>query len=145
MHYHIYCNTRSIHTHHLQAITEYEKRLSAYCTTCLHLTTSLPSAREFAGENHSFIRIDSKYATQSSHEFAQSLHSMQQSGRSHVHIFIGYSESECMDRLSMQTTFPKPQILCLSRSQLSLETQTLLFYEQLYRGYTILQGKTYHK
>ena len=103
MHYHIYCNTKSIRTHHLRAITEYEKRLSSYCTTCLQLTTSLPPAREFAGENHSFIRIGSEGATQSSYDFAQSLDSIQQSGRSHVHIFIGYTEAECMDRLSMQT------------------------------------------
>lgn len=145
MHYHIYCNQKAIHLNHLAAITEFEKRLSAYCSTTFHLHTLLTFPRELHKSNHHFIFIGSNSSTCSSEEFAKYLNQLQHSGKSTIHVIIGFTDTDFYNALDLVADYDLPTWLSLTRSHLSKETLTLLFYEQLYRGYTILQGKTYHK
>lgn len=145
MHYHIYCKEKAIEENHREAIAEFEKRLSAYCETDIEVRTSLSFAREVSGLNHHFIYVNNGPSTYSSEEFADFVKELQLSGKSKVHIIIGYTEEELYEALNMVTDYEMPKYISLTRCSLSLKTQTLLFYEQLYRAYTILQGKTYHK
>lgn len=145
MHYHIYCNLKTMDICRQNAIQEFEKRLSAYCSTTLHPALSLSFPKDTKEANHLFLYIRTGPSTYSSEEFADFLKDIQHSGKSYVHIIIGYSETAFYDALAPLPDSISPLTLSLTGSCLSLETITLLFYEQLYRAYTILQGKTYHK
>ena len=145
MRYQIYCNLKTMNIYHHAAIHEFEKRLSAYCSTTLHLSLSLSFPKDTKENNHLFLYISTEPSTYSSEEFAGFLKDIQHSGKSFVHIIIGYSESIFYDALKTLPDNISPLTLSLTRTTLSYETITLLFYEQLYRAYTILLGKTYHK
>lgn len=145
MHYHIYCNLKTMDICHQGAIDEFKKRLTAYCNTTLHTSLSLSFQRDITQSNHLFLFISSGPSTYSSEEFAAFLKDIQFSGKSTVHIIIGYPENTFYDAISTLSDAICPLTLSLTRNSLSIETQTLLFCEQLYRAYTILQGKTYHK
>ena len=145
MKYHIYCNIKTQKDYYADAILEFEKRLSAYCSTDLHISSTLEFPKELNTNNHSFILIRGGISTYSSEEFSQALNDLQHSGKSFVHVVIGFDEYEFYTALSNYQKLPEPTKLSLTRNNLSNETLTLLFYEQLYRAYTILQGKTYHK
>ena len=145
MHYHIYCNNKNISTHHLSAIEEFQKRLSAYCETTLHVHISLALPKDLNPTNHHFLFIQSGISTYTSEQFADYINTLQHSGQSTIHVIIGYDESSFYDAISHNADYNIPTYLSLTNCSLSPDTKTLLFYEQLYRGYTILQGKTYHK
>ena len=142
MHYHIYCNLKSISNSYKKAIMEFEKRLSAYCDTSLHISTTLSFPKKLNENNQHFFLMNNGPSTYSSEEFSEQLNTLQHSGKSIVHIIIGFSEKEFYASVS-ESVFPVT--FSLTRSNLCVETLALLFYEQLYRAYTILQGKTYHK
>lgn len=145
MYYHIYCKPTQFGVNYQSAVSEFSKRLSAYCTAKLYLKKQLSFSGNISFENHLFLQIGCGPSTYSSTEFAKVIDQFQQSGRSNVHILIGYSETECALALSQADKRIIPKKCFLSACSLPTDTLTLLFYEQLYRSYTILQGKTYHK
>ena len=145
MHYHIYCNLKTMDACHKNAICEFEKRLSVYCNTTLHMSTSLDFPKDIKESNHVFLFIGTGPSTYSSDAFANCIKDIQHSGKSIIHVIIGYSENTFYDAITSLPENMFPMTLSLTRCNLSKETLTLLFYEQLYRAYTILQGKTYHK
>lgn len=71
MHYHIYCNLKSMNRCHHNAICEFEKRLSAYCNTTLHLIRSLSFPKDTKENNHLFLYISTGPSSYSSEEFAK--------------------------------------------------------------------------
>lgn len=145
MHYHIYCNTKNMPSNHLLALDEFQKRLSAYCDITLHTSTLLIFPKELNHHNHQFVYIQNGVSTYSSEQFSEYLNNLQLSGKSTIHVIIGYNETSFYEALSTITNYTAPDYFSLTNCNLSSATKTLLFYEQLYRGYTILQGKTYHK
>lgn len=145
MHFHIYCNQKNLNENHSLAIDEFQKRLSAYCDTTLHTTLTLDLTSDISSNNHLFVIVGNGPSTFSSEEFAKQLNSLQLTGKSTIHVFIGYDENMCYSSLSKLVSYDIPLHMSISNSTFSSETKTLLFYEQLYRAYTILQGKTYHK
>lgn len=145
MHFHIYCNQKSLNENHILAIDEFKKRLSAYCETTLHTSLSITLNSDVSSNNHLFVIVGNGPSTFSSEEFAKQLNSLHLTGKSTIHVFIGYDENLCYNSLSKLTSLDIPMHMSISNSMLSSETKTLLFYEQLYRAHTILQGKTYHK
>ena len=145
MTYHIYCDQKSISKHYTEAIAEFTKRLSAYCSTQLHCAETLSDFYTEYKSNHTIIRIQPGTSSYSSEEFAFFINELQQRGLSTVHILIGYPTLELnalYEHLGHNTSI---SFLSLTSFQLSAETIGLMCYEQLYRAYTILQGKTYHK
>lgn len=145
MHFHIYCNQKKLSQNHNLAIDEFKKRLSAYCETTLHSTLSLELSSDTSSNNHLFIIVENGCSTFSSEEFARQLNTLQLTGKSTIHVFIGYEDFVCYETLSKLADYDTPLHMSISNSSLSSGTKALLFYEQLYRAYTILQGKTYHK
>ena len=145
MHYHIYCNQKKLNTNHQSAIEEFQKRLSAYCETTLHINSSLIFPKDINVHNHDFIYINNGISSYSSEEFATFINTCLHNGKSTLHIIIGYNETEFYDAFDASKDYATPSYLSLTNCNLSTDTKTLLFFEQLYRAYTILQGKTYHK
>lgn len=145
MNYHIYCNQKNIQAHYQDAIAEFSKRLSSYCNTDLHPTTTLSELSRTFKSNHSILWITASQSTYDSMEFADFVSNLQQHGNSTIHIAVGYSNddlTELYQQLGYDISVTHMSITAFS---LSSQTICLLFYEQLYRAYTILQGKTYHK
>jgi len=145
MRYHIYCNQKSITHNHLLAIEEFGKRLSAYCEIYLHTDMSLQLPKEINHKSHQILLLQSGISTYSSDDFAKCINNMQLQGKSTIHVIIGYSEIQLYHALPKNSDYSNLTYLSLSNSTLTTQTSSLLFYEQLYRAYTILQGKTYHK
>jgi 23S rRNA (pseudouridine1915-N3)-methyltransferase len=145
MHYHIYCNQKNISVNHQDALAEFTKRLSAYCNISLTCKETIKLPKEFNQNNHRILYVGTGPSTYSSEEFATCIQQLQMSGQSNLHVFIGYTETAFYETLSQLENYSLPDTLSLTKSSLSAQTEVLLFYEQLYRGYTILQGKTYHK
>lgn len=145
MHYYIYCNSKKITANHAAAIQEFEKRLSAYCNTSFICSESISLPQNINNTNHEIIIISEQPSTYSSEEFSRWIHQMQLNGKSNIHIFIGYAENDVYPVLASLEEYITPITFSLTRCNLSSQTKAILCYEQLYRGYTILQGKTYHK
>lgn len=145
MHYHIYYNSKIFNTNYQNAISEFSKRLSTYCTTILHSEQNLQFPKNLPPKNHQFLQIVSGPSSYTSEEFAKVIASFQHSGKSNVHILIGFSDEECRLALTALHDYPILTKCSLTKCNLPVATLTLLFYEQLYRSYTIIQGKTYHK
>ena len=145
MTYHIYCNTKSISSNYTDAIAEFTKRLSAYCTSNLHCTDNLSDCYMAYKTSHTIVWIQSAPSSYTSEEFATWINDLQQQGSSTVHILIGYP-TEALNTLYKQLGYDAAiTFVSLTGFQLSTETVALMCFEQLYRAYTILQGKTYHK
>ncbi len=145
MRYYIHCNQKKLNPHHLSAIEEYAKRLSAYCTTSLILSTSLKLPDSLSGEKHTLILVKAGSSSYTSEEFAEKIGALQLRGVSNVHILVGFTEAQLFEALPPDETLPSYAAMCVSRCSLSDGTCSLLIFEQLYRSYTILSGKTYHK
>lgn len=145
MNYHIFCNTRSLPHNCSDAIHEYTKRLSAYCNTELHCTEYLNDLIRIYKTRQPVFWIQPGISTYSSEDFSNMIDTLQQQGNSTVHILIGYKP----DLLTQLYTIPdidqSLQYMSMTGFQLSDSTVALLLVEQLYRAYTILHGKTYHK
>ena len=144
LHYHIYCNQNNLEANYQDAIAEFTKRLSAYCDVTLHTGQELSFLSGGSPARQHFLCVVPGVSSYSSPEFAEYIDRLQQSRRSAIHITVGFPKAVVENALA---SFPECSFDTLSLTRLSLPpaSLTLLLYEQLYRGYTILQGKTYHK
>lgn len=145
MRYHIYCNIHHLPANHNAAITEFTKRLQAYCTTVLNFMPALDLPKDILKEHHHVLFLTDGFSTYSSEEFASYIGNLPLNGVSTLHVIIGFQKSELYDTILSLQSGLEPDFISLSCANLSCESTTLLFLEQLYRSYTILQGKTYHK
>lgn len=145
MHYYIHCNQKNISSNHRAAIAEFEKRLTAYCNTTLLCETKPSFPNDIKKESHQILYICDGPSTYSSEYFANYIEQLQAKGITALHVLVGYTKAALLEILESLPDTKKLDTISISRFHLPTETNTLLFYEQLYRGYTILQGKTYHK
>lgn len=145
MNYHIFCNTRSLPHNCSDAIQEYIKRLSAYCNTTLHCTEHLNDLIHIYKSGQPVFWIQPGISTYGSEDFSNMIATLQQQGNSTVHILIGYTPDLLTQLYAIPNIDQSLQYMNITGFQLSNSTITLLFTEQLYRAYTILHGKTYHK
>ncbi len=145
MTYHIHCNCKTISPHYGEAIQEFAKRLSSYCNTTLNISSNLTDFLSSYKREQLVIWVQSGPSTYNSEEFAGYIHNLQQHGQSIVHILIGYP-SDVLSTVYEAIHKNDPLFfLSITGFHLPSDTVCLLFHEQLYRAYTILQGKTYHK
>ena len=144
MHYFIYCKEKNIYEQQRAAIEEYQKRLSTYCKTdfILHPANLVPAA--FHEANHQIAYITRGLSTYTSIDFSKQIQKYEQSGKSNLHIYIGYSAEEIYQAFEKYPDI-LPDFFCVSNSNLSAQTLCVLLFEQIYRSYTIINGKIYHK
>ena len=145
MHYYIHCHQKNSPDNHKAAIAEFEKRLTAYCNTSLFCEPKLSLPKDIKKDGHQILFICDGPSTYSSESFADYIEQMQAKRCTSLHVFIGYDKFDLFEIMESVSNPETTDTISISRFHLLPETKTLLFYEQLYRGYTILQGKTYHK
>ena len=143
MNYYIYCKDTKLSKAHQDAVKEYIKRLSAYCKVQLITGSKKTDFSHLSSANHQVIFLEKGISTYTSEAFAKEIQTMEASGRSNIHIYIGYDKDGLMSQLQKKEITVNS--MAISNCDLSSATLCVLFAEQLYRGYTILQGKTYHK
>ena len=134
MNCYLYINEKNISGNHSSAIEEFIKRLSPYCKVVLMTNRKRFNPDTVNKSDHAVFIIKKGRSTCSSTELSKQINTMQINGISKLHVLVGYE-----DTIENATPF------CISAADLSNKTTALLFLEQLYRAYTIIQGKTYHK
>ena len=144
MKYNIYINNEKIASNHLMAVKEYIKRLSPYCTITINEIKNPPFPNASGRSYQGTWLLEKGISTHSSTYFSKTIEKCQLSGTSTINVFIGYSRSD-ISTLNDINNESSIMYLSLSAADLSIQTTTVLFLEQLYRGYTIIHGKTYHK
>ncbi|MGO4961395.1 23S rRNA (pseudouridine(1915)-N(3))-methyltransferase RlmH [Jeotgalibaca porci] len=109
------------------AIKEYNKRLGAFTKVDYKVTKEVP-------KNAYVIQIDPTGENISSEELAQKIDHLTIHGNSHI-AFILYPES----------TYPADYTLSLTKMDLDADLLTVILFEQVYRAFTIIHNRTYHK
>ncbi|WP_342427588.1 23S rRNA (pseudouridine(1915)-N(3))-methyltransferase RlmH [Paenibacillus sp. FSL L8-0158] len=118
---------------YLEAIKEYEKRLSRYCDIKLiHIKKEEQLLRKI-NENSIVIVVTTTENPISSEELANKVDNWASIGTSNVAVIIGarstsYSES-----------------LTFSQMEMDLGLETTILFEQVYRAYRIINNHPYHK
>lgn len=140
MKYDIYCNTKSISKNSKLATDEFTKRLSAYCKVSItNKKDKLPNIN-LDKEGCLLLSISNGPSTFSSEELSSYINDIQLNGISTVYVVVGYNSKE-IEKLTTDKIKP----LSIINANISNETLMILTLEQIYRAYTIIQGKTYHK
>lgn len=125
------------------ALKEYEKRLSAFCKLTVNeikedsLKATLPAVSAFKGTKIALC-IEGKML--SSEELAQKIESLAVNGAHDIAFIIGGSEGLCDDVKNMCD-------IKLSFSKMTFPHQLMrvILLEQIYRAFTIINHKQYHK
>lgn len=133
MKFDIYVIQPKLEKFYLDAIKEYEKRLTRYGKTQLHLLKNREQLSiQLAGSNFTVLITPTKQ-TISSESFADKINSWGVSGTSQVAFIIGSDFPQADERLSLSQMDMEPGL------------QATLLYEQLYRAYRIIHNHPYHK
>ena len=133
MRYKIFLYTEKLDKNHELAIAEYAKRLSAYCQVKLIKDKKAEKLISRLDPASYRVAIKTEGMELDSPGLSEHLSGLAVSGISDVEITIGIEPETADFELS------------LSSFDLSANLLTVLLYEQLYRAYTIMTGKTYHK
>lgn len=116
------------HPDYVAAIAEYSKRISAFAPIRL-----IPADAYQPGERDLYIEITSYGNTICSEELADHLKNYMMSGCQTVTFSMIPTEKPCYDRF------------CISGIKLSEPLSVTVLCEQIYRGFMILNNRTYHK
>ncbi|NLY70597.1 MAG: 23S rRNA (pseudouridine(1915)-N(3))-methyltransferase RlmH [Clostridiales bacterium] len=141
-----------------EAVAEYQKRLSNYCTISIEevkearLTDSSSEAEEKVkdAEGKQIIRklnrgayviaLDVQGKQLSSEEFARKIEDLGIEGKSNIAFIIGGSiglSKEVLDLADLRLSF--------SKMTFPHQMMRVIFLEQLYRAFKIMKNETYHK
>ncbi len=122
----------------IAACNEYSKRLSAYCTLSI---SECHDTKQPAADVGAFtVALCSEGEMLSSQQLANLMQKWQNNGVSKICFLIGGS-----DGLSDSTKEQADFKLSLSRMTWPHHMVRAMLLEQLYRGYSILNGGKYHK
>lgn len=133
MNFKIYIVGDKIEKFYLEAIKEYEKRLSRYCKIqLLHLKSKEQLLKKLFDKSFKLL-ISTEGQTISSQELASKINTLGLSGISDVAIIIGAAK------------IPHDETFAISPLDMDFGLQTTLIVEQIYRSYRILNNQPYHK
>ena len=141
-----------------EAVAEYQKRLSSYCTLSIEevkearLTDSSSEAQEIVKDTEGkqiikklkkggyVIALDIQGKHLSSEEFAKRIEDLGLDGKSNISFIIGGSlglSKEVLDHADLRLSF----------SKMTFPHQMMrgIFLEQLYRSFKIMKNEVYHK
>lgn len=133
MNFKIYIVADKIDKFCLVAIKEYEKRLSLYCKIQLIQVKTVELLQKKLSDKTYKILISTSGELISSEALSSKINNLAVSGKSNVSIIIG-AES-----------IPHDEKMAISPMEIDLGLQTTIIFEQIYRGYRILNNQAYHK
>lgn len=133
MNFKIYILGGKIDKFYLDAIKEYEKRLSRYCKIQLIEVKSKEQLLKKLSERTYKILLSVKGKNISSEELAVKLNAYATSSNSDISIIIGDIDMECDEKIA------------LSFMEMNAGLEATIMFEQIYRAYRILNNEPYHK
>lgn len=133
MKFDIYVIQTKLEKFYLDAIKEYEKRLTRYGKTQLHVLKNREQLFAKLTGGSLTVLVTPTKQTVSSKLFADKINSWGVSGTSQVAFIIGSEFPQADERFTLSQMDMEPGL------------QATLLYEQLYRAYRIIHNHPYHK
>lgn len=133
MNFNIFVITDKLEKFYLEAIKEYDKRLTRSCKTRLVYLKNYEQLFNKLSDKSYKIIISTTGPTITSEELALQLNNFALTGISEVTIIIG------------APNIPHDEKLTLSPLDMNLGLQTTILFEQIYRSFRILNNHAYHK
>jgi 23S rRNA (pseudouridine1915-N3)-methyltransferase len=132
MNFKIYVTETKIEKFYLEAVKEYEKRLSRYCKIqLLQMKNKELLLKELPNKSYKiFLSNNGKHI--SSEELAAKVNTLGLSGISDVAISLG-------------AEIPHDEVLAIGSMDMDIGLQAAIIFEQLYRSYRIINNQAYHK
>ena len=138
MNYKIYTIAENkIDKFYIEAIKEYEKRLSKYCKIKLHQLKNREQLLSKLSKNSHVILISNEGANVSSEELAEKINSYGVTGISNITIILGDSLEMFKDNFD--------ESIMISTMDMEIGLQATILFEQIYRAYRIINNQPYHK
>jgi 23S rRNA (pseudouridine1915-N3)-methyltransferase len=119
---------------YLDAIKEYEKRLSKYCKLKIVSSKSAKKIENMVLSSSYSIAVSTSGKNISSEELASKIEQFGIDGQSNINLFIGNSEN-----------LQYNEVISLSKMEMSLGLQSTVAIEQIYRAFRIIHNHSYHK
>ena len=133
MNFKIYIIGMKIEKFYLEAIKEYEKRLSRYCKIQLiQLKNNEQLLKKLSDKTFKII-LSSTGKNISSEDLAVKINSYATSSNSDISIIISDEAIQC------------DETLALSSMDMDAGLKATIMFEQLYRAYRIINNEPYHK
>lgn len=129
----VYIINEKIEKFYLEAIKEYEKRLSRYCTIKLIYLKREEQLEKKLSDNSYKILIANTKQSLSSEELAAKVNDLGVSGISDISIIIGSETAQYDEKMT------------LSQMEMDTGLKTTILIEQLYRAFRIIHNHPYHK
>ncbi|MFZ5353967.1 MAG: 23S rRNA (pseudouridine(1915)-N(3))-methyltransferase RlmH [Bacillota bacterium] len=133
MNYKIYIIGDKIDKFCSEAIKEYEKRLSLYCKIQLIQVKTVELLQKILSDKTHKILISTSGELISSEALSIKINSLAVSGKSDVSVIIGAEN------------IPHDEKMAISPMEIDLGLLATIVFEQIYRGYRILNNQAYHK
>lgn len=133
MNFKIYVFSEKIEKFYLDAIKEYEKRLSRYCRIQLIEVKNKEQFLKKLSEKTYKIILTVKGTNISSEELASKINSYAISSTSDISIIIG------------DAYIKGDEEIALSFMEMNAGLKATIIFEQIYRAYRILNNEPYHK
>ncbi len=130
----IYCENIKLQKYYEQALSEYTKRLSAFCK--INFYNYFESS---VNQSDYIIVVDTKSTLISSEELADKIKQITTYINSTISFIITSENISTINIEKYDDTFS------ISRFDISNEFMQIVIAEQIYRAFTIINGKKYHK
>ena len=114
-------------------IAEYEKRLTRYCKTKIIFIKNSNQIENKIKTKSKIIKLTTTDIQYTSEEFANKINKLGVDGISNIVFIIG------------EYKYSVDEYISLSKMNLDIGTLTTILFEQIYRGYRILNNHPYHK
>ena len=133
MNFKIYLVGNKIDKFYMEAIKEYEKRLSRYCKIQLIQVKNQNQLSKINQIKSYKILVSPKGQQISSEELADKINSLAISGKSDIAFIIDMENA------------PWDEILSISPMEMDPGLKATILFEQIYRAYRIINNEPYHK
>lgn len=133
MNFKIYTVANKIDKFYIEAIKEYEKRLSRYCKIELIQVKDEEQLLKRLSDKSYKIVIGAAGQHISSGALADKINTLGISGNSDIALIIGAEN------------FIHDEVISISPMEMDLGLITTIIFEQLYRAYRIMSNQPYHK
>lgn len=133
MNFKVYVISKKIEKFYLEAVAEYEKRLGRYCKIELIQVKNSATLLKKLNDKSYTVKMNSSGERLSSETLAEKIESYGLSLVSDISFIIGDTELKCDEQF------------CISPMDMDPGLETAVLFEQIYRGYRILNNEPYHK
>lgn len=133
MKYNILIQSNKFKKYYVDAIKEYEKRLSRYCKINLIICKNSTEIEKKLPTNSYYIQISSDSILLSSEELAGKINKYAIESNSNITFIINSSINN------------PNEIISITKMDMDVGLLITIIYEQIYRAYRIIHNEPYHK